>query len=172
MVQAKFLPLQNSKLITDLNLTKPINVHGGQNQPDNFDEILQLNAWEVKYLKEECQSEHYQKLSFKYFVKSCLVSKFMRKVLYRQTTISARTLMHQLVSQIPSAMHIDGLATLSINQINRVIVWKRHFKSIPQDQYISQIFLKPLLCYYDMSSSFRSRDHSRWERVKQERLVL
>ena len=48
---------------------KPINAHSGQNQPDNFDEIFQVLAQLAKYLKEKCLSEHYQQLSFKYFVK-------------------------------------------------------------------------------------------------------
>ena len=32
----------------------PINAHSGQNQPDNFDGILQAKAKLVKYLKEKC----------------------------------------------------------------------------------------------------------------------
>ena len=47
----------------------PINAHSGQNQPDNFEEIFQILAQLAKYLKEKCWSEHYQQLSFKYFVK-------------------------------------------------------------------------------------------------------
>ena len=37
--------------------------------PDNFDEILEAKAKWWKYFMEKCQSEYYQQLSFKYFVK-------------------------------------------------------------------------------------------------------
>ena len=40
-----------------------------------FDEILQANAHVEKYLNEKCSSEHYQQLSFKYFVKSFSILK-------------------------------------------------------------------------------------------------
>ena len=53
----------------------PINAH--QKQPDNFDEILQANAHVERYLKEKCSSEHYQQLSFKYFVKSFSILKLL-----------------------------------------------------------------------------------------------
>ena len=51
-------------------MSKPINAPSGQKQPGNFDEISQAIAKLEKYSKEECCSEHYQQLSFKYFVKS------------------------------------------------------------------------------------------------------
>ena len=59
---------------------KPINAHSGHKQPDNFDEILQANTHVERYLKEKCSSEHYQQLSFKYFIKSFLILKLLEKV--------------------------------------------------------------------------------------------
>ena len=47
----------------------PVNAYSSQKQLDNFGEILKLKANLGKYLKEKRQSEHYQQLSFKYFVK-------------------------------------------------------------------------------------------------------
>ena len=41
-----------------------------------------------KYLNEECWIEHYQQLSFKYFVKQFLITKLLSKKVWIQTTIS------------------------------------------------------------------------------------
>ena len=45
------------------------NTHSGQKRPDNFDEISQAKAWLGKYLNGKWYLEHYQQLSFKYFIK-------------------------------------------------------------------------------------------------------
>ena len=55
---------------------------------DNFGEIFQLTAYLEKDLKEKCWLEHYQQLSFKYFVKPFLITKFLSNILYIQKTIS------------------------------------------------------------------------------------
>ena len=52
-----------------VNTYDVMSCHSGQNQPDNFEEIFQVLAQLAKYLKEKSWSEHYQQLSFKYFVK-------------------------------------------------------------------------------------------------------
>ena len=49
-------------------------------QPDNFDEILQAKIKLEKNLRGKCYKELYQQLSFKYFVKSFLISKILSKV--------------------------------------------------------------------------------------------
>ena len=51
----------------ELSLT--INAHSGQKQPHNLNDNLQAKAKSGKYLIEKCQSEHYQQLFFKYYVK-------------------------------------------------------------------------------------------------------
>ena len=47
----------------------PFNARSGQKQPGNLGEIYQIKAQVRKHLREKCLSEHYQQLSFKYFVK-------------------------------------------------------------------------------------------------------
>ena len=45
-----------------------------------FDEIFQVKAYLEKILNEKCLLEHYQQLSFKYFVKAFLIPKLSSKV--------------------------------------------------------------------------------------------
>ena len=45
----------------------------------DFDEILQVKAYCEEYLKEKCWLEHYQPLSFRYFVKLLLIPKLVSK---------------------------------------------------------------------------------------------
>ena len=52
-----------------------INAHSGQKKPDTFDERLQAKVKLGKYMKNKCYLEHYQQLSFKYFVKTVLILK-------------------------------------------------------------------------------------------------
>ena len=52
----------------------------GQKQPDIVDEISQAKTKFWKYSMKKCYSEHYQQLSFKYFVKSFLIRKLSSKV--------------------------------------------------------------------------------------------
>ena len=63
-----------------IQVFNPLNAHSGQKQTDNFDEILQVNAHVKNYLKEKCSLEHYQQLSFKYFVKLFLIPILLEKV--------------------------------------------------------------------------------------------
>ena len=55
------LPIQNDGI--------PVSAHSGQNQPENFDEIVKASVQLPKFLKEKCCSKRYQQLSFKYFAK-------------------------------------------------------------------------------------------------------
>ena len=61
--------------------------------------ICRQKQSQKKYLIEKCQSEHYQQLSFKYFVKVCLILKLLPKVSLIQTTISRGALKHQWVNK-------------------------------------------------------------------------
>ena len=45
----------------------PLMLIASKKQPDSFDEIFQVKAYMGKYLKEKCNSEHYQQYSLKYF---------------------------------------------------------------------------------------------------------
>ena len=56
-------------------------------QLDNFYEIFQAKGKIRNYLKEKCYSEHYQQLSFKYFVISFSIPKLSSKEAQVQTTI-------------------------------------------------------------------------------------
>ena len=66
-------------LLVPLN-TWPTNAHSDQKLSDNYDEILQAEAKLEKYLKGKCYSEHYQQLSFNYFLKSFIFPKLLSKV--------------------------------------------------------------------------------------------
>ena len=52
-----------------------------------FDETLKAKAKLGNYLREKCYLAHYQQVSFKYFVISCLFSKLASKVSEIQTTV-------------------------------------------------------------------------------------
>ena len=58
---------QRLHTLIKVNVFLPINAHSGQKQPGNFDEIFQAKVYVGKYLKDICELEHYQQLSYKYF---------------------------------------------------------------------------------------------------------
>ena len=60
-----------SQIICKFLVPKPFNAHSGQKQPDNFDKTIIENIFEGS------QFEHFQQLSFKYFVKIELSGKII-----------------------------------------------------------------------------------------------
>ena len=62
-------------------------------------EIFKRKAHLVKMLKGKSESEHCQRVSFRYFLKQALITKLLPKISSTQTTISRGTFKHELVKR-------------------------------------------------------------------------